>query len=92
MPKLSAHVHRFGDTVAVSAGTGDTCYIDPKTARKLARAIMRAAQSVEREKYGQSPGGLTVSLDLGEQGPYSGNPRYDTLPRDEAGRLARGAA
>lgn len=69
-----AQVHRFWDSVAVSIG-GPTCYMGPKEARKIAKALLAAAQSVERESFGQSQG-LTVSVDIGTQSDTLDNPRH----------------
>ena len=49
-----SRVYRFRDTVAVSLGNGETAYINPKHARKLARALNRAAKSCETERFTES--------------------------------------
>lgn len=77
-----AQVHRFGDAVAVSIG-GPTCYMGPKEARKIAKALLAAAQSVEREGFGQSQG-LTVSIDIGTQTDTRNNPKYREQKRKVA--------
>lgn len=51
---VSAQVHRFRDFVAVYVGTGETVYLTPCDARKLSRAINRAAKSCETESFGES--------------------------------------
>lgn len=60
--QVRAQVHRFHDCVAVYVGTGETVYLAPKDARKLSRAINKAARSVERERFADSEG-LTFELD-----------------------------
>lgn len=60
--KVYAQVHRFHDCVAVHVGTGETVYLAPKDARKLSRAVNKAARSVEREKFVDSSGN-TFELD-----------------------------
>jgi hypothetical protein len=51
---ISAQIHRFRDAVAVYIGTGETVYLRPADARKLSRAINRAAKSCESESFSQS--------------------------------------
>lgn len=67
MTNLSAQVHRFRDSVAIHVGNGETVYLTPAMARILSRALLKAAQSVKREKFTDSPSGLTVSVDIGDQ-------------------------
>lgn len=50
----TAQVHRFRDRVAASLGTGETVYMDPKTARKLARALNAAARDVDARTFADS--------------------------------------
>lgn len=57
-----AQVHRFRDSVAVHIGGGDTVYLSPKNARKLARAINAAARSCDCESFAESPP-LTVEIE-----------------------------
>lgn len=49
-----ARVHRFRDTVAISAGLGETVYLTVNQARQLTRAINKINRSIERESYGES--------------------------------------
>lgn len=49
-----AQVHRFGDKVAVWVGKGQTVYLSPTNARKLARALNRAARSCKSEPFTES--------------------------------------
>ncbi len=60
--QVRAQVHRFRDCVALYIGTGETVYLSPKDARKLSRAVNKAARSVEREKFVDSSGN-TFELD-----------------------------
>lgn len=46
-----AQIHRFGDAVAVSVGKGETCYMTAKEARKIARALSKAARSCDTETF-----------------------------------------
>ena len=57
-----AQVHRFRDRVAVFVGDGETVYLSPKNARKLARALNAAARSCDTESFADSAG-LTVTID-----------------------------
>ena len=70
-----AQIHRFRDAVALSVGTGQTVYMGPKEARKIAKALINAARSVERETFAQSTC-PTVSVDVGYQGGTLGTPKY----------------
>lgn len=56
-----ASVHRFGDAVAVYVGDGQTTYLSPTQARRLARALNRCAWSIANEKFVESSFG-TVSI------------------------------
>jgi len=49
-----ARVHRFRDAVAVSVGSGETVYMTPQQARKLARALNSTAKSCETERFIES--------------------------------------
>jgi len=57
-----SRVYRFRDTVAVSLGNGETAYINPNHARKLARALKRDARSCETERFTESTFG-TVEIE-----------------------------
>ena len=70
-----AQIHRFRDAIALSVGTGQTVYMGPKEARKIAKALIVAARSVEREAFTQS-NCPTVSVDIGYQGDTLDNPRH----------------
>lgn len=61
-PKVRAKVYRFGDAVAVWIGTGATVYFSPDDWRKISRAGNKAARSVERETFADSPS-LTFELE-----------------------------
>lgn len=52
--KFGVQVHRFHNGVAVYVGDGQTVYLHPKDARKLSRAINKAARSCETEKFADS--------------------------------------
>lgn len=59
--KTVAHVHRFGDKVAVYVGDGSTTYLTAKQARALARALRTCAKSVVEEKFTNSNfGSVTI--------------------------------
>lgn len=57
----SGQVHRFRDYVAASIGTGPTVYMTAKEARAMARALNKAARSVDSEAFHLSAG-LTAIL------------------------------
>ena len=44
-------IHRFGDRVAVSVGTGPTCYVEASDAVAMGRALLACAGSVRREPF-----------------------------------------
>jgi hypothetical protein len=56
-----AQVHRFRDKVAVYVGGGETVYLKPANARKLARALNAAARSCDKESFVDSTCG-TVNV------------------------------
>lgn len=60
-PLVKAQVHRFHDAAALYVGTGQTVYIDAKSARRMARALYAVARSIESEPFAQSEG-LTQSF------------------------------
>lgn len=55
--KINAQVHRFRDLVALSLGTGETVYLEPRDVRKLTRALNRTAKSCETEMFVNSTAG-----------------------------------
>lgn len=67
MPKQSGQIHRFRERIALYVGKGPehTKYLTPKQARKIARELIRCAQSVEREEFTESTF-RTVEFDVGE--------------------------
>lgn len=54
-------VHRFRDSVSLWAGNGETVYMTAATAKALAKALNKAARSVEREDFTKSEG-LTATF------------------------------
>ena len=52
--KFGVQVHRFRNGVAVYVGGGQTVYLHPRDARKLSRAINKAAKSCETEEFTDS--------------------------------------
>lgn len=58
-----AKLHRFGDTCAISIGTGETVYMTVKETRTLSGALNKIARSIERENYLDSNGN-TVEIEL----------------------------
>jgi hypothetical protein len=63
--KNIAHVHRFGDLVAVSVGDGSTHYLTPKAANQLSWAIRQVTRSIDREDFVDSEG-LNFAIQGGE--------------------------
>jgi hypothetical protein len=57
MVKLkNAHVHRFGDNVAISLpGEGETVYITAAEATKLAKVLNACARDIKACKFSASP-------------------------------------
>jgi hypothetical protein len=55
-PPVKGQVHRFRDSVALYIGTGETVYVSAADARKIARALNRAAKSCASEPFAQSSG------------------------------------
>lgn len=55
-----AQVHRFRDRVGAYLGGGPTVYLTPKEARKVARALIAAARSCEREGFAESTCGTVL--------------------------------
>jgi hypothetical protein len=48
---MKAQVHRFGDCVAAYLGNGETVYLTPKDAKKLARALNACARDVAESRF-----------------------------------------
>ena len=69
-----ASVHRFGDLVALALpGKGETVYLNPAEARKLARALNAGARSVKTEpRFSQSSFG-TIEVPLADPFHKGGN-------------------
>lgn len=78
---MSITVYRFRDSVAMSARVGN--YVTAKDARRLARALIAAARSVEREPFTSSAVATTTLPGLGWESAC------DKAERDEQGRLRR---
>lgn len=57
-------IHRFRDEVAITVTGvgGETVYLEPRDALKLATGIRKAAISCKREAFSESAG-LTLSVD-----------------------------
>jgi hypothetical protein len=49
-----AQVHRFHDKVAIYIGTGETVYLEPKLARKIAKALNSCAKDIGARKFTDS--------------------------------------
>lgn len=73
--------HRFGDSIAVCIGTGETVYLTTQQARALSGGINAACRSIEREPFGQSTG-LTRS----GEALHNNKPRPRAI-RDESGAM-----
>lgn len=56
-----ASIHRFRDSVAVWLGDGNTLYMTPRDARRLAKAINAAARDVIQKPFADSTVG-TVEM------------------------------
>ena len=64
MTVCNANVHRFRDLVALSVpGASETVYLSAAEARKLARALNKAARSVKNERFVDSNVG-TIQVPL----------------------------
>jgi hypothetical protein len=56
-----AQVHRFRDNVAAWLGTGETVYMSPQEAKRLAKALNKVAKSCQTENFSESTCG-TISV------------------------------
>lgn len=83
----SGQVHRFRDAVAAYLGAGETVYMSPAEARALARALNRAARSIQSEPFARSAG-ITTQLAFSDWQRAGGH--IPTLARDETGRAVKG--
>lgn len=77
---MSGQVHRFHDTVGTYIGTGPTVYLSPKEARAMARALLKAARSIDRERFVNSSGNTTQ---------LQTNGGHTWLARDAEGKALR---
>lgn len=50
----NAQIHRFHNKVAGYVGTGETVYLTPKEARKIAKALNACARSCDKESFQES--------------------------------------
>jgi hypothetical protein len=82
----SGQIHRFRDSVAAYIGTGATVYMTPGEARAMARALNRAARSVEREPFARSAG-VTTQLTFADW--HRSGESMPEIARDETGRAVR---
>ena len=58
-----AQIHRFRDAVALHIGEGETVYLRPREARRIARYLNAAAKDVQARPFGESEF-KTQSFDL----------------------------
>ena len=73
----NASVHRFHDRVALSLpGSGETVYLEPKEAAKLAKLLTEGARSVRNETFGQSNFGT-------HEIPLNGNPLFKQVRKND---------
>lgn len=47
----TAQIHRFGDCVAMFLSNGETVYMTPKDARKIAKNLNACARDVKHAKF-----------------------------------------
>lgn len=47
-----AQVHRFGDCIAMFLSEGETVYMTPQDARKIAKALNACSRDVKAYKFG----------------------------------------
>jgi hypothetical protein len=84
-----AQVHRFGDSVAIYIGTGETVYLSEKTARDIARSLNACARDIQARKFTQSKFSTVEFPTLAEQ--VSGNEYINGVPLrcfDNGGKTA----
>lgn len=58
-----AQIHRFRECVAVSLGTGETVYLTPVEAKKIAKAMRACALEIDKKSFADSTVG-TVNVDI----------------------------
>lgn len=62
---ISAQVHRFHNNVAIYVGSGETVYLSPAQAHRIARALNAGARDIELVKFTDSTLS-TVHLTIGD--------------------------
>ena len=67
----TAQIHRFGDCVAMFLSTGETVYMTPKDARKIAKNLNACSRDVKQSKYSNGTF-KTFSIELQDTG-YNGH-------------------
>ena len=82
----AGQVHRFRDAVAAYVGSGETVYMTAREARIMARALIKAARSVDMVPFHRSAG-ETVTLAFADWQRSGGV--IPTLERDADGRAVR---
>lgn len=60
---MSAQIHRFGDKIALSLGTGKTFYLSPFDAKRIAKFLREYAKDVEMSPFVKSTIG-TVGMTI----------------------------
>lgn len=70
----SAHVHRFHDFAAVGLpGNGETVYLTPADARRLAAALIACADNVDAQPRFSTSTFATVEFELSNKGSRYGS-------------------
>ena len=67
MSKKNVQVHRFGGRVAVSLpGKGETVYLTPKEAQRLAKALNAGARNIAQQPRFSESDFVTVSFEASQ--------------------------
>jgi hypothetical protein len=64
---MSAQIHRFGNKIALSLGTGETFYLSPFDAKRIAKFLAEYAKDVEKNSFAKSKIGtigMTIETDF----------------------------
>ena len=51
---MSAQIHRYGEKVAIYLGSGNTFYLLPRQAKRIAQYLMEYAKDIEKREFKES--------------------------------------
>jgi hypothetical protein len=51
---MGAQIHRYGEKVAIYLGSGNTSYLLPRDAKRIAKHLIECAKDIEKKEFKES--------------------------------------